>query len=77
MAKFVVETTVEEQEAVLKALKQVEGETIAVSKIAEIADMSQSRVRYAIIDLLDARKIERIPSKAYNKHFVRYTYRVL
>lgn len=77
MAKFTVETTPEEQEAVIKALKQIEGETVAVRVIAELANMSQSRTRYAIIDLLDARKIERIPAKAFNKRYIRYYYKVL
>ena len=61
----------------LKVLKQVEGLTVAVSRLAEMADMSQSRVRYAILDLLEANKIQKIPTKAVNKHYVRYTYKVL
>lgn len=77
MAKFSVETTPEEQATVLAILKTVEGQTIAVSKLAELADMSQSRVRYAILDLLEANKIQKIATKAVNKHYVRYTYKVL
>ena len=77
MAKFNIETTPDEQRAVLEALKQVEGTTVAVSAIAQLANLSQSRTRYAIIDLLEAGKIERVPSKAYNKHWVRYSYKVL
>lgn len=77
MSKFTVETTPEEQEKVLKAIKQTEGTTVPVRELAEIAGLAQSRVRYAILDLLEANKIERVVSKAFNKHYVRYSYKVL
>ena len=77
MAKFVIETTREEQEAVIKVLKQLEGETVPVEAIASKTGLRPSRVRYVIIDLIDAGKIERIATKAFNKHYVRYTYKVL
>lgn len=77
MARFVVETTADEQQAVLNVLKKVQGQTIPVSAIAEMAGMSDSRTRYAILDLLESKKIERVPSKAMNKHYVRYSYNVL
>lgn len=77
MARFVIETTQEEQEAVLKVLKEVEGKTMSVGKLAEMADMPQSRVRYAILDLLDKNKIAKIATKAINKYYVRYTYKIL
>ena len=77
MAQFIVETTPEEREAVLRVIKQIEGQTVPVRVIAEMADMSQSRARYALIDLLEARKIERVASKAINKHYVRYSYKLL
>lgn len=77
MAQFVVETTPEEREAILNVIKQIEGQTVPVRVIAEMADMSQSRARYALIDLLEARKIERVASKAINKHYVRYSYKLL
>ena len=77
MAKFEVTTTPEERDKVIGVLKEVEGKTIAVSALAEMAHMSQSRVRYAILDLLDAKKIERIPTKAFNSRYIRYSYKVL
>ena len=77
MAKFVIETTPEEQENVLNVLKQLEGKTVAIEAIAKETNMRPSRVRYVIIDLVDAGKVEKIPTKAFNKHYVRYTYRVL
>ena len=77
MAQFVVETTPEEREAILNVIKQIEGQTVPVRVIAEMADMAQSRARYALIDLLEARKIERVASKAINKHYVRYSYKLL
>ena len=77
MARFVIETTQEEQDKVLEVLKQVEGKTMSVGKLAEMANMSQSRVRYAILDLLDKNKIAKVPTKAINKYYVRYTYKIL
>ena len=77
MAKFVIETTAEEQRKVLEVLKQLEGQTTPVEAIAERTGLKASRVRYVIMDLIDAEKIARVPTKAFNKHYVRYTYKIL
>lgn len=77
MAHFVIVTTKEEQDKVLEAIKQVEGQTVPVSKLAALAGLSASRTRYVLIDLVDAGKIEKIPSKAFNKHYIRYSYKIL
>lgn len=77
MAHFVIETTIEEQNLVLEAIKQVEGETVPVSKLAKLAGLSPSRTRYVLIDLVEAGKIEKIASKAFNKHYIRYSYKLL
>lgn len=77
MAQFSVETTPEEQEVVLNVLRQLEGQVVPVSTIAEKAGMRPSRTRYAIIDLMEAGKVERIVAKAFNKRYIRYTYKVL
>ena len=77
MAKFEVETTPKEKQAVLDVIAQMECQTVSVEAIAERTGMKASRVRYAIIDLIDAGKIERIATKAFNKRYVRYAYRLL
>ncbi len=76
MPKITIETTHEEQEAVLKAIKSLDGQVVAVRVIAEEAGLPQSRARYALVDLIEAGKVERIASKAFNKHYVRYSYRL-
>lgn len=76
MASIVITTTLEEQDKVLKALKELQGQTVAVSQIARTAGMNQNRVRYVIADLLEADKIKRIPTKAFNTHYIRYKYEV-
>ena len=76
MPKIIVETTQEEQAAVLRAVKALEGKVVAVRVIAEEAGLSQSRARYALVDLIEAGKIERVASKAFNKHYVRYSYKI-
>lgn len=77
MAQINVVTTKEEQEAVLQVLQELNGEVTPVSKIAALADLKQSRARYAILDLLEAGRIEKVPHRAFNKHYVRYSYNVL
>ncbi len=77
MAKITIETTPEEQAKVLKALETLNGEVTPVSTIANMAGLSPSRTRYALIDLVDACKIERVAHKAFNKHYVRYSYNIL
>ena len=77
MAHIIITTTTEEQTKVLSALKDLEGKTVSVSEIARKAGMNPNRVRYVISDLVDAGKILRIPTKAFNKHYVRYKYEVV
>lgn len=77
MAQFTVTTTTDEQNKVLQAIKELNGETAPVSTIANMTGLRHSRVRYAIQDLVDAGRIEKVPTKAFNKHYVRYCYRVL
>lgn len=77
MAQFIVNTTTEEQNKVLQVIVELNGETAPVSTIARMACMGHSRVRYAIQDLVDAGRIEKVPTKAFNKHYVRYCYKVL
>lgn len=76
MAIFEVKTTASEQETILKVLRQHSGETIAVSAIAQLAKMPQSRTRYTIDDLITAGKVERIATKAFNPRYMRYAYTV-
>lgn len=77
MAKFTIETTEEEQAAVIKALKEFEGQTVPVREIALKAGMPQSRARYAILDLIEAGKVKRELTKAFNERYKRYKYTVL
>lgn len=77
MAQISIVTTVEEQEKVLKAIRKFNGQTVAVSAIAREAGMNQNRVRYVITDLIEAGKIKREPTKAFNKNYIRYKYEVL
>lgn len=76
LAQITIVTTPEEQEIVLKAIATLSGQTVAVSDIAKKAGINQNRVRYVITDLEEAGKIKRIPTKAFNKHYIRYKYEV-
>lgn len=77
MAQINIVTTQEEQAKVLTAIKKLQGTTVAVSTIAKTAGMNQNRVRYVVADLLEAGKIKREATKAFNKHYVRYKYEVV
>jgi DNA-binding IclR family transcriptional regulator len=77
MAQITITTTQDEQALVLQALKGLNGEVVAVSAIARKTGLLQSRVRYAIQDLVDAGKVKKVPTRAFNKHYVRYSYEVL
>lgn len=76
MAQINIVTTAEEQRRVLGAIKKLQGKTVSMSAIADEADMNPNRVRYVITDLLEAGKIKREASKAFNKHYIRYKYEV-
>lgn len=77
MAQINIVTTTEEQAKVLQAIKTLQGQTVAVSAIAKEAGLNQNRVRYVVTDLLDSGKIKREPTKAFNKHYIRYKYEVV
>lgn len=76
MAQFIITTTEEEQARVIKAVKALENKEVPVRVLAEEAGMSESRTRYALLDLIEAKKVLRVPSKAFNKHYIRYSYRL-
>lgn len=77
MAKIEIKTTKEEQQQVLQAIKQCEGKTISVASIAKLAKLNPNRVRFIIMDLIENNKIKRIPTKAFNKRYIRYKYEVI
>lgn len=77
MAQINITTTESEQSCVLEAIRKLSGKTVAVSAIAKEAGMNQNRVRYVVSDLEEAGKIKRIPTKAFNEHYIRYRYEVL
>ena len=77
MAVINITTTQEERNEVLLALKNLTGKTIAVSAIAQAVGLNQSRVRYVLEDLVEAGKIKRVPTKAFNKHYIRYKYEIV
>lgn len=74
MANIIIVTMPEEQEAVLKALRELDGKVTPVAEIARMAGLGQTRARYVLLDLQEAGKIERVAHKAFNKHYVRYSY---
>lgn len=76
MAAIIVKTTYEEQKKILKAVEMLDGKVVSVADLASWAGMNQSRARYALMDLVDQGIVERIPTKAFNKNYIRYSYKV-
>jgi len=77
VAKIEIKTTKEEQQQILQVIKQCEGRTISVASIARLAELNPNRVRFIIMDLVENNKIKRIPTKAFNKHYIRYKYEII
>ena len=77
MPKITITTTQEEQERVLEAIKVFQGQTVSVAAIATHAGMNQNRVRYVVADLLEAGKVVRLATKAFNKNYMRYRYEIV
>lgn len=77
MAQINILTTEDEQKRVLEAIRKLGDQTVAVSAIAKEAGLNKNRVRYVVSDLEEAGKIKRIPTKAFNKNYIRYRYEVL
>lgn len=77
MAQINIETSKEEQEKVLSVLKELNGEVTPVSTIASMSGLRAARTRYVLMDLVEQGRVARVPSKAFNKHYVRYSYNVL
>jgi len=76
MAQITVQTSEEEQLRVLKVLVDLRGTVTPVSTIAKLAGLKQSRTRYVLMDLIDQGKVSREATRAFNKHYVRYSYHV-
>lgn len=77
MAIINIETTPAEQEQVITVLKKHFNETLPMSVIAKESGINKNRVRYVISDLETAGKVRRIPTKAFNAHYIRYKYEVI
>lgn len=77
MAVIEIRTTEEEQNRVIEALRDMQKQVIPVATIAAKAGMNPNRVRYVLTDLIEAGKVKRIPYKAFNNHYKRYSYEVI
>lgn len=77
MAKIQITTSDEEQAAVLQAVSLLTNTTVSVATIASKAGIAPSRARYVLLDLEESGKIKRIPTQAFNKHYIRYKYELV
>lgn len=77
MATFNIETTPEEHERVIEALKVIGNKVASVAMIAEEAQMTQNRTRYTLTDLESEGRIKKHLVKAFNEKYKRYSYEVV
>ncbi len=77
MAVIKIETTPEEHEKVLAALRAIGNKTASVAMIAEEAQMTQNRTRYTLVDLEESGKIKKNLVRAFNEKYKRYSYEVI
>ena len=77
MAVIKITTTPEEHEAVIAALRVIGNKPASVAKIADEAQMTQNRTRYALVDLEESGKIKKNLVKAFNEKYKRYSYEVV
>jgi DNA-binding IclR family transcriptional regulator len=77
MASITVETTKEERQKVLDVLAEIGEVVVPVSAIAIKAGLNSTKTRYVLLDLVESGAIQRVPTKAFNKHYVRYYYKIL
>jgi DNA-binding Lrp family transcriptional regulator len=77
MAQIIIKTTTEEQKRVIDVLRRHGDAAIPMSEIAKLAKIKPNRVRYIISDLCEAGRLKRVPTKAFNAHYVRYGYIVI
>lgn len=76
MATIHIKIAEDEKTKIIAAIKTLQGKTVPISKIAEVAKMNPNRVRFIVEDLLEEGRIQRVPTKMFNKHYVRYRYEV-
>jgi predicted transcriptional regulator len=59
------------------AIKKLEGQTVAVSKIAKEAGINANRARFILEEMLEECTIKREATKAFNANYIRYKYEVI
>lgn len=76
MASINITTTAEEKDAVYEVIANNENIQLTLKAIANEAGLTISRTRYALEDLIESGHVIKQPTKAFNKHYVRYSYRI-
>lgn len=77
MKKLYTEIRPEEKEAIIEAIRTINGQVSSVASVAKIAGMNPNRARFVVDELQEENKIARKVAKRYNEHYVRYTYEVV
>lgn len=67
--------TDDEKKLMLQAIRKLKGASASVAKMANSVGLNPNRARFVLDVLIESGKVEKIPVKAFNKHYIRYTYK--
>lgn len=65
----------DEKKLMLQAVRKLKGASASVAKMANSVGLNPNRARFVLEVLIETGKVEKIPVKAFNKHYIRYTYK--
>lgn len=77
MATINIKINPDEKDALVEVIRKVQGETIAVSKLAKLAGFNPNRTRFIVEELLQDGRIDRTITKQFNDQYKRYSYKVV
>lgn len=77
MASVNVKIFPHEKEKLVAVINKHKGKTMSVAALAADAGFNPNRTRFIIEELLQDGRIKRIPTKAFNARYIRYSYEVI
>ena len=76
MATIQVVTSPEEQQKIYSFIQSYPGIQMSVAAIAKQVGLPQTRVRYALDDLVTNGFVVKVPTRQFNSKYIRYSYQI-
>lgn len=77
MASINVKIYKEEKDRIVVVIGSMKGKTVSVAAIATAAGYNPNRTRFIIEELVQEGRIKKVPTKSFNKKYIRYSYEVV